>query len=284
MAEYRGTQPRAVAGRRASLPISGLGRVARAVPSAGRLRRGRRPRARRGRRSRFDGERNSPREAGAYVIGRGGAAGPVRRRSTSARRSSSTTSTTTPWRSAAFDLVFDVIGAVGSRSAGLIRAGGTLRVHQFGPAEARPADGLAVDFVVKIQCMPTVRWSGGCRTGADWGANMRKSHPSTDCTIASFESNKQINGKRIMPPVSCVSDARPCNCTRPAGAEPGNPIGPCMRCRTGSIPSAFPAKRAKTLLYFNTIPCHHRNHHDQRQHQISREPPAPPSTTTLSSP
>jgi NADPH:quinone reductase-like Zn-dependent oxidoreductase len=47
------------------------------------------------------------------------------------------------------DLVFDVIGAdIGRRSAGLIRAGGTL-VSIVGPPEARPADGLAVDFVVE---------------------------------------------------------------------------------------------------------------------------------------
>lgn len=47
------------------------------------------------------------------------------------------------------DLVFDVIGGeVQKRSAALIRAGGTL-VSIVGPAEARPADGLAVDFVVE---------------------------------------------------------------------------------------------------------------------------------------
>jgi NADPH:quinone reductase-like Zn-dependent oxidoreductase len=49
----------------------------------------------------------------------------------------------------AVDLVFDVIGGdIQKRSAGLIRAGGTL-VSVVGPAEARPADGLAVDFVVE---------------------------------------------------------------------------------------------------------------------------------------
>src|SRR5215211_7218170 len=43
----------------------------------------------------------------------------------------------------------DVIGGdVQKRSAGLIRAGGTL-VSIVGPTEARPADGLAVDFVVE---------------------------------------------------------------------------------------------------------------------------------------
>src|SRR5919204_1781711 len=47
------------------------------------------------------------------------------------------------------DLVFDVIGGdIQKRSAGLIRAGGTL-VTIAGPPEARPADGLAVDFVVE---------------------------------------------------------------------------------------------------------------------------------------
>src|SRR5213075_1990306 len=47
------------------------------------------------------------------------------------------------------DLVFDVIGGdIGKRSAGMIRPGGTL-VTIVGPPEARPADGLAVDFVVE---------------------------------------------------------------------------------------------------------------------------------------
>jgi NADPH:quinone reductase-like Zn-dependent oxidoreductase len=47
------------------------------------------------------------------------------------------------------DLVFDVIGGdIQKRSASLIRARGTL-VTVVGPPEARPADGLAVDFVVE---------------------------------------------------------------------------------------------------------------------------------------
>jgi NADPH:quinone reductase-like Zn-dependent oxidoreductase len=47
------------------------------------------------------------------------------------------------------DLVFDVIGGdIQKRSAGLIGLGGTL-VSIVGPVEARPADGLAVDFVVE---------------------------------------------------------------------------------------------------------------------------------------
>jgi NADPH:quinone reductase-like Zn-dependent oxidoreductase len=47
------------------------------------------------------------------------------------------------------DLVFDVLGGdIQQRSAGLVRAGGTL-VSVIGPSEARPADGRAVDFVVE---------------------------------------------------------------------------------------------------------------------------------------
>jgi NADPH:quinone reductase-like Zn-dependent oxidoreductase len=49
----------------------------------------------------------------------------------------------------AVDLVFDVIGGdIQKRSAGLVRAGGAL-VTVVGPAQARPADGLALDFVVE---------------------------------------------------------------------------------------------------------------------------------------
>jgi NADPH:quinone reductase-like Zn-dependent oxidoreductase len=47
------------------------------------------------------------------------------------------------------DLVFDLIGGdIGKRSARLVRAGGTL-VSITGPSEVRPADGLAIDFVVE---------------------------------------------------------------------------------------------------------------------------------------
>jgi NADPH:quinone reductase-like Zn-dependent oxidoreductase len=47
------------------------------------------------------------------------------------------------------DLVFDLIGGdIGKRSARLVRAGGTL-VSIVGPSEARPFDGLAIDFVVE---------------------------------------------------------------------------------------------------------------------------------------
>jgi NADPH:quinone reductase-like Zn-dependent oxidoreductase len=47
------------------------------------------------------------------------------------------------------DLVFDLIGGdIGKRSAGLVRVGGTL-VSIVGPSEARPVDGVSIDFVVE---------------------------------------------------------------------------------------------------------------------------------------
>src|SRR6201747_2744037 len=52
------------------------------------------------------------------------------------------------------DLVFDVIGGdIGKRSAALIRAGGTV-VSVVGPPETRPADALAIDFVVESHRAP----------------------------------------------------------------------------------------------------------------------------------
>jgi NADPH:quinone reductase-like Zn-dependent oxidoreductase len=49
----------------------------------------------------------------------------------------------------AVDLVFDLIGGdIGKRSARLVRRGGML-VSIVGPSEARPVDGLAIDFVVE---------------------------------------------------------------------------------------------------------------------------------------
>jgi len=67
------------------------------------------------------------------------------------------------------DLVFDVIGGdIQKRSAGLIRAGGTL-VTIVGPTEVRPADGLAVDFVVESDRaqLSGDRPAGAGRTTAD---------------------------------------------------------------------------------------------------------------------
>ena len=62
------------------------------------------------------------------------------------------------------DLVFDLIGGeIGKRSARLVRAGGTL-VSIVGPSEARPADGLAIDFVVEPIALSWLRSSSACGT------------------------------------------------------------------------------------------------------------------------
>jgi NADPH:quinone reductase-like Zn-dependent oxidoreductase len=94
------------------------------------------------------------------------------------------------------DLVFDVIGGdIGKRSAGLIRAGGTL-VSIVGPTEARPADGLAVDFVVESdraqlsEIVQRVR-DGRLRTNIGNVSTL-------DDAVAAFNQTKRINGKTII--------------------------------------------------------------------------------------
>jgi NADPH:quinone reductase-like Zn-dependent oxidoreductase len=94
------------------------------------------------------------------------------------------------------DLVFDVIGGdVQKRSASLIRAGGTL-VTIVGPTEARPADGLAVDFVVESdrgqlgEIVRRVR-DGRLRTNIGNVATL-------DDTVAVLNSTERRNGKTII--------------------------------------------------------------------------------------
>ncbi|WP_346234270.1 NADP-dependent oxidoreductase [Parafrigoribacterium mesophilum] len=88
------------------------------------------------------------REAGAYVIGTGRAADRQKALDFGAHEFVDLAGDTLE-DVGAVDLVFDVIGGdIQKRSASLIRAGGTL-VTITGPAEARPVNGLAVDFVVE---------------------------------------------------------------------------------------------------------------------------------------
>jgi NADPH:quinone reductase-like Zn-dependent oxidoreductase len=94
------------------------------------------------------------------------------------------------------DLVFDVIGGdVQRRSAGLVRAGGTL-VTAVGPAEARPADGRAVDFVVepdRAQLGEIVRRvrDGRLRTNVGRVATL-------DQAVAAFNSTERRAGKTVI--------------------------------------------------------------------------------------
>ena len=88
------------------------------------------------------------REAGAYVIGTGRAADREKALDFGAQEFLDLENDTLE-SVGEVDVVFDVIGSdVQKRSAGLIKAGGTL-VSVVGPVEARPTNGLAVDFVVE---------------------------------------------------------------------------------------------------------------------------------------
>ena len=94
------------------------------------------------------------------------------------------------------DLVFDVIGGdIGKRSARLIRAGGTL-VTIAGPTEARPADGLTIDFVLVSdraqlsQIVQRVR-DGRLRTNIGNIATL-------DDAVAALNSTERRNGKTII--------------------------------------------------------------------------------------
>ena len=94
------------------------------------------------------------REAGAYVIGTGRAADREKTLDFGAQEFVDLESDALE-DIGNVDLVFDVIGGdIQKRSAGLIRAGGTL-VTVVGPPEARPADGFAIDFVVESNRRPT---------------------------------------------------------------------------------------------------------------------------------
>ena len=94
------------------------------------------------------------------------------------------------------DLVFDLIGGdIGKRSARLVRVGGTL-VSIVGPSEARPADGLAVDFVVEAdraqlgEIVRRVR-DGRLRT------NIGTVAPLADA-VAALNPTERIKGKTIV--------------------------------------------------------------------------------------
>ncbi|MCK9905102.1 NADP-dependent oxidoreductase [Frankia sp. Cpl3] len=94
------------------------------------------------------------------------------------------------------DLVFDVIGGdIQRRSAGLVRAGGTL-VSVVGPTEARPADGLVVDFVVesdRAQLGEVVRRvrDGRLRTNISDVASL-------DDAVAALNPTERRKGKTII--------------------------------------------------------------------------------------
>jgi NADPH:quinone reductase-like Zn-dependent oxidoreductase len=94
------------------------------------------------------------------------------------------------------DLVLDLIGGdIGKRSARLVRTGGTL-VSIVGPVEARPTDGLAVDFVVESdraqlsEIVQRVR-DGRLRTNIGTVSAL-------DNAVAAFNSTDRRSGKTII--------------------------------------------------------------------------------------
>jgi NADPH:quinone reductase-like Zn-dependent oxidoreductase len=135
------------------------------------------------------------REAGAYVIGTGRAADRQKVLDFGAQEFVDLDSDALE-DVGAVDLVFDVIGGeVGRRSAGVIRAGGTL-VSIVGPVESRPADGRAIDFVVESdraqlgEIIQRVR-DGRLRTNIGNVASL-------DDAVAAFNPSKRVSGKTII--------------------------------------------------------------------------------------
>jgi NADPH:quinone reductase-like Zn-dependent oxidoreductase len=135
------------------------------------------------------------REAGAYVIGTGRAADREKALDFGAQEFLDLENDTLE-SVGEVDLVFDVIGGdVQRRSAGLIRAGGTL-VSVVGPVEGRPADGLAVDFVVEAdraqlgEIVQRVR-DGRLRTNIG-------TTTSLDDAVAALNSTERHKGKTII--------------------------------------------------------------------------------------
>ena len=135
------------------------------------------------------------REAGAYVIGTGRAADRQTALDFGAQEFVDLDDDTLE-DVGGVDLVFDVIGGdIGQRSAGLIRAGGTL-VSVVGPVEGRPADGLAVDFVVESdraqlrEIVQRVR-DGRLRTNIGNVATL-------DDAVAAFNPTERVKGKTII--------------------------------------------------------------------------------------
>jgi NADPH:quinone reductase-like Zn-dependent oxidoreductase len=135
------------------------------------------------------------REAGAYVIGTGRAAGRQPALDFGAQEFIDLDNDALE-DVGGVDLVFDVIGGdIAKLSAGLIRAGGTL-VTITGPPEARPANGLAVDFVVesdRAQLSEIVRQLRGGRLRTNIGKVS-----TLDDAVATFKRTEQVKGKTII--------------------------------------------------------------------------------------
>jgi NADPH:quinone reductase-like Zn-dependent oxidoreductase len=94
------------------------------------------------------------------------------------------------------DLVFDLIGGeIGKRSARLVRAGGRI-VSIVGPVEARPTDGLAIDFVVESDRVQLTEIIQRVRDGR-LRTNIGTVAPLDDA-VAAFSPTTRRPGKTII--------------------------------------------------------------------------------------
>lgn len=94
------------------------------------------------------------------------------------------------------DLVLDLFGGdIGKRSSRLIRPGGTL-VSIVGPVEARPAEGLAIDFVVESDRAQLGEIAQRVRDGR-LRTNIGKVS-DLDNAVAVFNSKERHSGKTIV--------------------------------------------------------------------------------------
>ncbi len=135
------------------------------------------------------------REAGAYVIGTGRGADRQKALDFGAQEFVDLDSDNLE-DVGSVDLVFDVIGGdIGKRSARLIQGGGTL-VSVVGPVEARPVDGLAIDFVVesdRTQLNEIVRRVREGRLRTNIG-----NVSTLDEAVATFNSTARRSGKTVI--------------------------------------------------------------------------------------
>lgn len=135
------------------------------------------------------------REAGAYVIGTGRAADRQKALDFGANEFVDLENDALK-DVGGVDLAFDVIGGdIQKQSAALVRAGGTL-VTVVGPAEAKPLEGLAIDFVVEADRGQLSEIVQRVRDGR-LRANIGKVS-SLDEAVATFNSTQRRQGKTII--------------------------------------------------------------------------------------
>jgi NADPH:quinone reductase-like Zn-dependent oxidoreductase len=135
------------------------------------------------------------REAGAYVIGTGRAAARQEALDFGAQEFVNLDNDSLE-DVGKVDLVFDVLGGdIAKRSAVLIRAGGTL-VTIAGPTEARPTEGLTIDFVVESDRAQLIELVQRVRT-VRLRTYIGKVAPLDDA-VAAFNPTQKIMGKTII--------------------------------------------------------------------------------------